>query len=50
MLANFLQAKHDIALWDEKKWTLKCNTCKKDFSIDPPDGSQIITNIKSEHE
>ncbi len=46
----YLKAKHDISLLDESKWTLKCNTCKKDFSIDPPDGSQIITNIKSEHE
>lgn len=46
----YFRRKSILKEWDATKWMLTCNTCKKNFKIDPPDGSQIITNIKSEQE
>ena len=45
---NFLLAFAGFKNWNNTKWNMRCNTCNKEFSIDPPDGSKVITNIKSE--
>ena len=41
-------AKQQLKNWDNNKWAILCNTCKKEFRIEPLDGSRIVTNIKSE--
>ena len=40
-----------LARQGEKKqnfWTIHCDTCNKNFNIDIPDGSVVITNLKSD--
>ena len=46
-LSDYFRRKNILKEWDDTKWLLVCTTCKKSFKIDQPDGSQIITNIKS---